>query len=181
MRQTEMDKVPSNSAGRSSERPVSFPDILFYRGRAGDGADCLAALDRQLVVLSRPLAGLPCRIRISTRQFSAVAVVSRGEGHVVQLLHRESGLTFDVLETSTLQDAEERCDALADFLDLPTMVMGGLGPAGEEPARLPRLTQPTERRTRLARSRRPRFLTRRRKGEPNGAHKLEGEEIIARS
>ncbi len=71
MRQTEADKIQASEAGRSSGRPVSFPDVLLYRGRASDGEECLATFDNRTVLLSRLVGGLPCRIRVSVSQYQA--------------------------------------------------------------------------------------------------------------
>src|ERR671916_494949 len=105
-----MNKILSIQAGRSTGRPASFPEVLLYRGRAGDGADCLATFDKDTVVLSRPVAGLSCRIRLSTSQYQAVAAVAREDRHVVQLMHRDPGLSIDLVEAATLEAAEEHRD-----------------------------------------------------------------------
>lgn len=176
-----MSKILSIQTGRSQERPVSFPDVLLYRGRAGDGADCLATFDRSTIVLSRPVAGLSCRIRLSTSQYRAVAAVAREDCHVIQLMHRDPGLSIDLAEASSLEAAEEYGERLAEFLDLPMLTLAGRGPSGDTivagPAPAPRRNQPA----RLGDHRRPRFLTRRKTGEVVSIRKVEGSEIIARS
>ena len=111
-----MDKVLHTTAGRSSGRPVWFPAVLLYRGRAEDGAHCLTTFDRRTVVLSRPVAGLACKIRLSTRQYQAVAVVARDDRHSVRLVHRDPGLSVDLTEMENFEAAEAYCDRLADFL-----------------------------------------------------------------
>jgi hypothetical protein len=164
-------------AGRSTERPASFPDALFYKGRAGDGADCLATFDRRTVLLSRPVGGLACRIRVGVSQYRAVALVSSDDRHVVCLMHSQPGLSVDLMETENLEAAEALRDQLSDFLDLPQIEMGGLGATDEDRA----ARQPAARRRMPLRTRRPRFLARRRSGEPVEIRRIDGREIIARS
>jgi hypothetical protein len=110
--------------------------------------------------MSRPVAGLACRIRIPVRQYEAVAVLIRDKRHVIRLMHRDAGLSIDVEEFATLETAEEYRDRLASFLDLPQVTMAG-SPAAAEPGEA---AAPQERRARTHRARRPRFLMRRRAG-----------------
>ncbi len=126
--------------------------------------------------MSRPVAGLACRIRVPVRQYEAVAVLVREDRHVIRLMHRDAGLSIDVEEFATLETAEEYRDRLAGFLDLPPMTMAG-SPAAD--ADVPAAPQP--RRGQPGRGRRPRFLTRRRTGSKSPLAKVEGREIIARN
>src|SRR5918998_4127558 len=98
-----MDKVLHTTGGRSSERPVCFPDVILYRGRTGDGADCLTTFDRKTVMLSRPVAGLACKVRLSTRQYQAIALIIRDDRNTISLVHREAGLSVDLTD---MDDAE---------------------------------------------------------------------------
>jgi hypothetical protein len=175
MRQTEADEGYSIGTGRSPERPVSFPDVLLYRGRASDGAECLATFDRQTIVLSRPVAGLPCRIRLGVRQYQAVAVIVADGEYTVRLMHRDDGLSIDLAELGTLRDAEEYCERLAGFLHLPSVTMGAGRAAGHA-----KLATAQSGRAQLTKRRRARFLTRRRTGNVIQLHSLEKHEIIAR-
>ena len=170
-----MDKALHMTAGRSSERPACFPDVILYRGRAGDGADCLTTFDRKTVMLSRPVGGLACKVRLSTRQYKAVAMIARGDRHTICLLHSEKGLSVELTEFDGAEAAEDYCHRLAEFLDLPTLLMAPGDGAGKRSAR------PAASLRRKMRARRPRFLTRRRSGEVIDIRKLSGREIIARS
>lgn len=172
MRQTEMDK--GFLAGRPSERSAPFPQVFLFRGRAGDGQDCIAAFDRRSIVLSRPVAGMACKIRLSLRQYHAVAVVAEADRHTVRLFHHDPGLSVDIAEIDSFEEAEDYGERLADALDLPSLVMGRGAPAGcsAEP-------QPTRRATRTVRSRRARFLTNRQTGSVSPIRRLDPVEIIA--
>ena len=171
-----MDEVLHTTAGRSSGRPACFPDIILYRGRAGDGADCLTTFDRKTVMLSRPVAGLACKVRLSTRQYQAVALMVRDERHTICLLHREKALSIELTDVEGAEAAEEYCHGLASFLGLPTLFMAR--GTDVDPAR-PDRAPPAPRRSMPAR--RPRFLTRRKSGEAIELRRLEGAEIIARN
>jgi hypothetical protein len=123
--------------------------------------------------MSRPVAGLACRVRIPVRQYQAVALLEQGDAHVIRLIHRDAALAIDVEEFDSLATAEEYCDRLAGFLGLPALLIGGTpGEAGEQRTATPRRNPST-------RSRRPRFLSRRRPGGPVSVRRIQGREIIA--
>lgn len=173
-----MNKILSIPAGRFSKRPASFPEILLYRGRAGDGADCLATFDKATIVLSRPVAGLSCRIRLSTNQYQAVAAIAREDRHVVHLMHRDPGLSIDLADAATLEAAEEHRDRIAEFLNLPALTLAGRSASGDT---VVSRAAPTRRRKVHNRFPRPRFLSRRKAGTVIPFQPITGREIIARS
>ena len=95
--------------------------------------------------MSRPVAGLACRIRIPVRQYQAVALVVREKSHVIRLMHRDAGLSLDVEEFESFATAEEYRDRLAGFLGLPPVIAAGTPSRDDEeiatgPARLRRRT-----------------------------------------
>jgi hypothetical protein len=166
-------------AGRSAERPASSTEVLLFSGRAEDGADCLATFDRKTVLLSRPVAGLACRIRLAVGQFDAVAVAPCGERHAVRLVHRDRGLSIDLIEFATCDAAEDYRDKLAGFLDLPSMTLGGSGSVWDE-AMTGALSM--ARHHKMVRARKPRFLVRRQTGgNVIPFPSVRGREIIARN
>lgn len=127
--------------------------------------------------MSRPVAGLACRIRIPVRQYQAVALLVRERGHVIRLMHRDAGLSLDIEEFESFATAEEYRDRLAGFLGLPSVIAAGK-PSRED---TPPTAAPRTRRSRAIRARRPRFLARRHSGEPSSIRVVEGREIIARN
>lgn len=127
--------------------------------------------------MSRPLAGIACRIRIPVRQYQAVALVIRERKNIIRLMHREVGLSLDVEEFDSFATAEEYRDRLAGFLDLPPVTAAG-SPSQEEDVSA---ASAKTRRTGPIRARRPRFLARRRFGGLGTSVKVEGREIIARN
>jgi hypothetical protein len=128
--------------------------------------------------MSRPVAGLACRIRVPVRQYQAVALVVRETSHVIRLMHRDAGLSLDVEEFESFATAEDYRDRLAGFLNLPPVIAAGTPSNDEEEIAT---AQPRVRRGRSIRFRRPRFLARRSPGERAPRSKIEGREIIARN
>ena len=179
MRQTELDEVHPDAAGRSSERPVPFPDVLLYRGCAGDGEECLVTFDRRNVIVSRAIGGLPCRIRLSVSQYKAVAVVIRHGINIIRLVHDQAGLCLDLTTLGHLEEAEEYCDRLAAFLDLPALTLAGDKQWDE--AMSGTLKRAAAARRKTNRAKRPRFLDRRDTGNVIEFPKIERREIIARN
>jgi len=171
-----MDETTPSAAGCSLEQPVAFPDAILFRGRAADGANCLAAFDRRSLVLSRPVAGLACKIRLNISQYESIALIMGEDSHLVRLTHRQPGLSLDLAMTADFAAAQECRDRLADMLGLPPLLLAG-APAAREPAAG---HNPAPRRHRPAKGRRPRFLARRRPGTPGSVRRIEGSELIAR-
>jgi hypothetical protein len=168
MRRTEFEGVLPHGMGRSPERPVSYAGTDHFRGRAADGADCLAAIGSRSVVLSRPVAGVSCRIRISPNQFEGVEMLADEGRCVVRLVHRDPGLTIELTETPDPQSAAEQRDDIAALLDLPVLGSGL------------RSIQPETRRVWGRLIKRPRFLKRRATGTAPAASPIAGREMIAR-
>jgi hypothetical protein len=153
-------------------------DALLFRGRAADGTFCIVTFDANTVVLSRPVGGLSCRIRIYSRQYDGVAVIERADGHVIHLLHRDPGLSIDLVQLTTLEAAEEYCDRIASILDLPTLTLAGRSATGDT---IVAGVASAPRRVRATAPRRPRFLTRRHSGEVVSFSKAQRPEVAALS
>ena len=128
--------------------------------------------------MSRPVAGLACRVRIPVRHYQAVAVVACATSHAIRLMHRDPAFSIDVEEFGALETAEDYCDRLGRFLDLPTLTIAAGLPSDEG---MPVCTLPQPRRSGTHRRRRPRFLARRRAGRIAAIVRVEGREIIART
>jgi hypothetical protein len=126
--------------------------------------------------MSRPVAGLACRIRVPVRQYQAVALLVGEQKHVIRLMHRDVGLSLDIEEFQNLATAEDYRERLADFLGLPSVTAAGTPARDDKPT----TARSGERRRASVKSRRPRFLTRRAAGQPVTLRRIEGREIIAR-
>lgn len=167
MRQTETDMVLPTEAGRSAERPVSVSECHHYAVRTGDGSACLAAIGARAIVISRPIGGLACRVRLSPEHYSGLSILGGPDGLRVRLVHREPGLTLDLPETADFRLATEQRDRLAEMLGLP-VIDSPNARIGNAEGRRPVGRQLS----------RPRFLKRRLTGSTTG-RMVSGREIIA--
>lgn len=174
MSQAQSNTVVSGLFSRS----IPVADVLLFRGRAADGAYCLITFDRRTVVVSRPVAGLPCRIRVDPRHYQGVAVIERPDGQVVHLLHHDPGLSIDLVLLGSLEAAEEYRDRIASLLRLEPLTLAGRSASGDT---IVSGTASGPRRVRATAPRRPRFLARRRKGEVISIRKFRDDAAAALS
>lgn len=180
MRQTELDEVDRVKPGRPSGRPDFLPQLRFD-GKTADGAPCTAVVERDGVLLSRPLGGLDCRIRLRRDAFAGAALIRRGDTYAVRLLHREPGLSPDLVETASFGGAMDARDWIARLLRLPALFVAADGSVCGERRRLGGVvTADAAPRRPLRAARRPRFLARRRIGAEPAEGRIAGREIIAR-
>lgn len=170
MRQSEADTIIANTAGRPAERPARSAGHRRYRGKAGDGAECLAALSPKLVLFARIVGGMACRLRLTPAQFQGVALIRRGPVCAVRLVHGDAALTVDLTTTLDRDKAERECKRVAALLGLP--ILGGALRLVE--------AEPQKRRGSGAGRRRARFLKNRRSGHLRAVEPIGGEEMIAR-
>ena len=101
----------------------------------------------------------------------------REDGIFLRLLHPQPGLSIDLTEMADLGVAEEYCERLAEFLDLPSLTFAGRAESDDETVDAP----PAPRRNRAIRQRRPRFLARRQTAKIVDFPRLGGREITARN
>ncbi|SEP65229.1 hypothetical protein SAMN05216548_101187 [Faunimonas pinastri] len=159
MRQTDLhDVLALNAHGIAGRDPHPA------NARSGDGAACFTTFDRRTVVLVRPVAGVNCMLRVGANLYEGVRLLEEDGLYVVRLVHRDPGLTVDVLATDDADEAVERCERLARALALPAL--GADGTAETSVRRIGRViaTAPEARRP-SGMARRPRFLARRRTGD----------------
>lgn len=184
MRQMEVDGSCPGSTGRPEGRPVSFELPLSLWARAQDGAICRVVVSREQILIQRPLAGLPCTVRMPVSVLEGVAAAFLQTGPAVRLLHREAGLSLDVIEAATPGMAIQVRDRLARALSLPALFVDADGAVFGARRRVGQIVAgiPGPRRGgRPVMARRPRFLKRRAAGQPLEAPPIIGREIIART
>jgi len=184
MRQTDMDGVRPHQTGRPAGRPVFVELPLRLEARAADGARCRVMLQQEHVFVERPVGGLACAIRLPVSALEGVAAAFLASGPAVRLVHREAGLTIDLIHAASPGIAIELRDRLARLLGLPALFVDAEGEVFGAIRRMGRITaeEPQPRRgARTALKRRPRFLTRRSIGGEPDAPPLNGREIIART
>lgn len=138
-------------------------------------------LDRGMAMVTRRIAGLPVTLRVPFGSFSGVQVRlelagERLVGHV-ELRHRDPALVLALGEELGVEDAALAWRAWAKALELPMLLVESDGTVRplEESARRPF----PRRMSGFLRTRRPRFLTRRKLGSNAAMPVLRGREIAS--
>ncbi len=170
-------------AGRPTRGPEFFEDCSDLTATCGDGAVCTISLEPQSVRIERPVGGGVCGINVKAVDFDGVAVVAGGGAMIVRLLHRDSWLTIDLVKDAGLGAALDLRDEIARQFRLPAVLIDADGRARSDlskygavlaAALAPRRCSPVNRA-------RPRFLQRRKVGNPAVRPTLASREIIARN
>ena len=148
--------------------PVSF-DALDFRA---DGGVRNVELHRERVVLRRAVLGMRMAINVRVSDFRGIALRGIDDAQMLVLVHRDPSLTIPLGVSSDRDEISAAWRMWSDIFALPQLP--------EDKAREPAARR---RRHSAIRSRRPRFLVRRRGGgalDPANVHRGE-REIIARN
>jgi hypothetical protein len=148
--------------------PVSF-DALDVRA---DGGVRRVELHRERVVLRRAVLGMRMAINVRVSDFRGIALRGIDDAQMLVLVHRDPSLTIPLGVSSDRDEISAAWRMWSDIFALPQLP--------EDKAREPAARR---RRHNAIRSRRPRFLVRRRGGgalDPANVHRGE-REIIARN
>jgi hypothetical protein len=147
--------------------PLSF-DAHDVRA---DGGVRNVELHRERVVLRRAVRGMRMAINVRVSDFRGVALRGIGDGEMLVLVHRDPSLTVPLCVSSSRDEIATAWQMWSDILALPQL-----------PEEKPCEPAARRRRRNAIRSRRPKFLVRRRGGGPIDASRVHrGErEIIAR-
>lgn len=173
--------------------PKSLP-VRFSTRVQGPSRPVVASvvLDRERVVMKRPLAGIDATVACPLSAFRGVAVrmsvdpVTDEIRTVVELMHRDPAMSIPLVSREDLGDAE---DIAADWqawgkaLGLPLLVVEGDGTIREALSKVGGVVVGEVKARRTVASltkRRPRFLKRRKTGFNTEGGVLAGREIIAR-
>lgn len=173
--------------------PFALP-VRYSTPLSGALAEGIAAvyLDRDRVIVKRPLGGVDATVTCPVRAFRGVAVrmtvdpVTDGVRTTIELMHRDPDMSLPLVSVDDLGNAE---DVAADWqawgkaLDLPLLIVEGDGGVREAMARPGALGVAPAKARRMVSSltrRRPRFLKRRKTGVKAEVATIEGREIIAR-
>jgi hypothetical protein len=142
-------------------------------------------LVRRALTASGPILQVP--LPLSAYRGVAVRMQSTGDNGevraVIELMHRDPALTLTLAESDMPEDLAADWQAWGRSLKLPLLVVGQDGSVAEPLARYGLKTaRPKARRyhSHFAK-RRPRFLVRRKTGEPKRMELISGREIIARN
>ena len=165
----------SDSAGSSRALrldPLSLPVSFHAHDTRADGGVRQIELHRERVVLRRAVLGMRMSVNLRVSDFLGVALRGIDDAQTLVLLHRDPSLTIALCTCADPDDLATAWMMWSDLFRLPRI----WDDEPSEPA-------PRRRRHNAIRGRRPRFLMRRRIGDPldpTNVHRDE-REIIARN
>ncbi len=162
--------------------PYALPHRFKYdTGLGGEASEAAVVLDRGLATVCRRLpSGIPMAMRMPMDAFEGIAVrvlppdndITDDVTIVVELLHRDPMLSLPLMVTSAMDDVIADWRAWGRILCLPLLTVEADGSYAPVEPRIGcvtvRPTLPRRRRSPVAK-RRPRFLARRRTGDPRRA------------
>ena len=171
-RQTATSGINPAGSGRAMRLdPLSLPVSFQAQDSRADGGVRRIELHRERVVLHRAVHGMRMAINVRVRDFLGVALRGIDDAQMLVLVHRDPSLTIPLCVSSDRDEIAAAWQIWSDILTLPQLP--------EDKAREPAARR---RRHNAIRTRRPKFLVRRRGGDLlNVANIYRGEpEIIAR-
>lgn len=170
-RQTSLGGInPAGSSRALRLDPLSLPVSFDAHDIRADGGVRQIELHRERVVLRRALRGMRMAVNVRVSDFLGIALRADDDVQTLALVHRDPSLTIPLCVTADRDEIATVWQLWSDILKLPL-----LAEKTSEPA-------PRRRRHNVIRTRRPKFLMRRRSSGPlNGTNVHRGErEIIAR-
>ncbi len=171
-RQTAISGItPAGSSRALRLDPLSLPVRFDAHDTRADGGVRHIELHRERVVLRRAIAGMQMAVNIRVSDFLGVALRGIDDAQMLVLAHRDPSLTIPLCVSSDREEIVAAWQMWSEIFALPQLA--------EDKAREPATRR---RRHSTMRTRRPKFLVRRRGGDPlNPANVHQGErEIIAR-
>jgi len=151
--------------------PLSLPVSFDAHDVRADGGVRRIELHRERVVLRRAVQGMRMAINVRVSDFRGIALRGIDDAQMLVLVHRDPSLTIPLCVSSDRDEISAAWQIWSDIFTLPQLP--------EEKAYEP---APRRRRRNAIRSRRPKFLVRRRGGgplDPANVHRGE-REIVAR-
>jgi hypothetical protein len=171
-RQTATGGINPAGSGRALRLdPLSLPISFHAHDARADGFVRQVELHRERVVLHRAVRGMQMSVKLRVSDFLGIGLRSVRDGEMLVLVHRDPSLSIPLCTTTDPEELAAAWQLWSDVFALPML---------EDSSR-----EPTQRRRRrnVIRTRRPKFLLRRRIGRLLGeANNYRGErEIIARN
>ena len=163
---------PAGSSRALRLDPLSLPVSFDAHDVRADGGVRRVELYRERVVLRRAVLGMRMAINVRVRDFLGVALRGLDDAQMLVLVHRDPSLNIPLGVSSDSGEIASAWQMWSEIFALPQLP--------EDKAREPAARR---RRHNAIRSRRPRFLVRRRGGgalDPANVHRGE-REIIARN
>ncbi|HLG82784.1 MAG TPA: DUF6101 family protein [Bradyrhizobium sp.] len=162
---------PAGSSRAMRLDPLSLPVSFHAHDARADGFVRQIELHRERVVLHRAVRGMQMSVKLRVSDFLGISVRSVADGEMLVLAHRDPSLTIPLCITTDTDELASAWQLWSDVFALPM-----LQDTAREPAQ-------RRRRRNVIRTRRPKFLLRRRLGGLlDEAKNYSGErEIIARN
>jgi hypothetical protein len=161
---------PAGSSRALRLDPFSLPAIFSTHDIRADGGVRQVELHRERVVLRRAVFGMRMAVSVRVSDFLGVALRGGNDAGMLVLKHRDPSLTVPLCVSVDRDEIAAAWQTWSEIFALPQLNDGV------------RLPAPRRRRRNAIRSRRPKFLVRRRAGGPfdrTNVHRGE-REIIAR-
>jgi hypothetical protein len=171
-RQTAKSGINPAGSGRALRLdPLSLPVSFNAHDARADGCVRQIELYRERVVMRRAVKGMQMAVNVRVSDFRGIALRGIDDAQMVVLLHRDPSLTIPLCVSEDANEIATAWQVWSDTFALPQLQ----DEASREPA-------PRRRRHNVIRTRRPKFLVRRRAGAAAKEAKVHrGEhEIIAR-
>jgi hypothetical protein len=170
-RQTSLSGInPAGSSRGLRLDPLSLPVRFDTHDIRADGGVRQIELHRERVVLRRALHGMRMAVNVRVSDFLGIALRADDDVQMLALVHRDPSLTIPLCVTSDHDEIATSWQLWSDILKLPLLAEKACEPATRR------------RRHNAIRTRRPKFLMRRRSGDPLNPAKIHHSEreIIAR-
>ena len=162
--------APAGSSRNLRLDPLSLPVRFDAHDPRADGYTRQIELHRERVVLRRAVRGMRMAINVRVSDFTGVALRGNDEAQTLILVHRDPSLSVPLLVSTEGDELAEAWAIWSEILALPQLDEGARKPAARR------------RRSNAIRTRRPKFLMRRRTAMARElpVHRAE-REIIARN
>jgi hypothetical protein len=162
---------PAGSSRALRLDPLSLPISFRAHDARADGFVRQVELHRERVVLHRAVRGMRMSVKLRVSDFLGIGLRSVRDGEMLVLVHRDPSLSIPLCITTDMDELAAAWQLWSDVFALPM-----LEDSSREPAQ-------RRRRRNVIRTRRPKFLLRRRVGDLlDTAKNYNGErEIIARN
>jgi hypothetical protein len=164
---------PAGSSRDLRLDPLSLPVSFEARDNRADGGSRHIEINRERVVVRRVVRGMRMTLQLRIHEFLGIACRETDDAHALVLIHTDPSLSVPLLVTSDDHELERQWSSWSELFALPQI---------DEDSETETSPAPRRRRHNVIRTRRPRFLTRRKAGYRSGTvivHRDE-DEIIAR-
>ncbi len=147
---------PVGSSCLSQLDPHFLPVSFDARDGRADGGVRHIEIHRESISVQRAVRGVRMAIRLRVNEFLGIACRATDEGHALMLAHRDPSLSIPLVVTTDAKELESAWQLWSDLLALPRI---------EDENDNGRQPSPRRRRHNAIRSRRPKFLVRRKAGQ----------------